>query len=476
MKIKRSDLKRKLIASIIIINCFFVLSSQNSKEKYSKINEVIDRAVELEMFSGTVLIAKKGEIIFSRAAGYANKDFSIKNTIDTKFNIGSIGKSITSTAIMVLAQKGLLKMSDPVNKHLSDFPFGKDITIHHLLTHTAGLGNYLSNVKYTKQKTVQELLQIVYKEKLIFKKPGVNMLYSNSGAIVAGAIIETISGLSYSDFLSKYILIPVGMKNSHYKSPEEIVRNRSVGYIKKMKGGFINNTNIIHPPSPAGGLLSTVGDLLLFDQVLYRNDLLIEKYKKILFTPYKYNYACFWGVSNKRLNNTIIGHAGGAPGINAWFRRYINDKFTIIILSNYDEGAESIFWKLEAIIFEKKYTLPRIPVGEFLYSSIKKEGFDKINRNINLILKNNKYRIRNSEILNSFGYRLITQKDINMALKIFILNSFLFKNNANVLDSIGEVYMLKGNIKEALNFYKKALKIDPNYANAKNAKMIIEKY
>jgi CubicO group peptidase (beta-lactamase class C family) len=173
---------------------------------------------------------------------------------------------------MILAQDGLLKVSDPVVKYLPDFPFGDKITIHHLLTHTAGLGDYESDPEYLENmnniRSIQGILPIIYTRKLLFEVPGETMEYSNSGAVVLGAIIEKISGQSYSEFLNEYIFSPLKMHNTCSKYLEDIVENRAVGYIRKFSGGYKNSTFLVSPPSSATGLLTSVNDILLFDQAL----------------------------------------------------------------------------------------------------------------------------------------------------------------------------------------------------------------
>lgn len=443
----------------------------------ARMEAVIDRAVELELFSGCVLVAKDGEVIFSRAVGDANKDFQIKNSLETKFNIGSIGKSFTATAIMLLAQRGLLKVNDPVIKYLPDFPFGDKITIHHLLTHTSGLADYLDNPVYVEQmdqvRSVGDLLPIIYGEKLRFGIPGEEMAYSNSGAVVLGAVIEKVSGQSYEEFLRESVLAPLGMNNTAYKSVEEVVPNRAVGYIKRIKGGFINNSPYLAAPSPAGGLMTTVGDLLLFDQALYGNTLLSEQYKAMMFTPFKHNYAYCWGVF-ERFDNTVIGHSGGASGINAWFRRYIDDKYTIIVLSNFDGGAATVFFRLEAILFGNEYQLPRVGVGEFLYPLIEAKGIGEVIGSIDSILEKNDYQIRTSDPLNSFGYNLLSQNEIEMAINVFLLNTHLFSDDANTFDSLGDAYERAGNMMKAIESYQKSLLLDPQNTNAEQRLRIIE--
>lgn len=463
------------IVFIVILQFQLILlfgqSPNRINEISNEIDEVVDLSSELELFSGTILVAQEGEILYSRAEGEANKDFDIKNSINTKFNIGSINKSFTATAIMLLVQKGLLDINDAVSVHLKDFPFGNEISIYHLLTHTAGFGNYLINPEYSEKRNevrnIQDLINIIYQDTLVSTNPGEYMSYSNSGIIIAGAIIEEVSGKSYSDFLQENIFSPLKMINTYYAYPDEVISNRSVGYTRKMSGGFINNSLLIHNPSPAGGLLTTVGDLLLFDQALYTDDFLKEEYKKIMFKPYKRRYACGWGVF-ERFNNTVIGHSGGAPGINAWFRRYVNNQYTIIVLSNYDEGAESILYSIEAILYDKDYKLPRKPVGEFLYPMLLNENVEDLSSKLERLLSENDYQIRNPYTLNAFAYVLLRQKDMEMAIKFFMLNTILFKDDANAFDSLAEAYMTIGNNELAIKNYEISLKLDPDNRTAKN--------
>lgn len=332
-------------------------NTDKSRNFIPKVEDIIKKAVDRELFSGVVLIAKDGKVLFSKAYGEANKEKHIKNNLNTKFDICSIGKIFTSTSIMLLARKGLLKTSDPVIKYLPDFPFGNKITIHHLLTHTAGFGSFFAIDEYQqnmdKMRSVKDIVKLIYKQKLEFDTPGENWQYSNSGIVILGAVIEKISGMSYGEFIEKNIFIPLKMKDSGLKYHEDKVENRSIGYIKNNDGTFKNNIGIIPPASPAGGLLTTVNDLLLFDQALYGNSLLNEEFKKMMFTPFLNNYAYCWMVSNK-YNNVTVGHSGGAPGANSMFNRYLNNKYTIIVLSNYDRGTQAVFSAIESAVLSKE--------------------------------------------------------------------------------------------------------------------------
>jgi len=366
-KERNRNFKGKVIQRILAIAVIlFIFSFLHPGEKVykDKINELVKTYSTLDMFSGTILVAKEGKVIYAGACGYANKDHNVPNKLETRFNIGSIGKTITGTAIMQLVQTGKLKLKDTLGKFLPDFPYSeKDtITIHHLLTHTSGLGNYMSHKNYMatalEARRIKAILPLIYDQKPTFQA-GHRFQYSNSGMVVLGAIIEKVSGMSYSDYIKKHIFEPIGMHNSGIVYREQVVPNRAVGYIK-LPGGNIKNNIFMEPPAFSdGGLYTTVEDLFKFDQALYTETLLSKKYKDMMLTckVTKRGYAYGWG-TGKMYGHRVVGHGGGAPGINASFYRYIDDHITIIVLSNYDSAVRPVFEAIEAIVFDKPYHLP----------------------------------------------------------------------------------------------------------------------
>jgi len=469
-------------------------SDVNYKQQFDqdiapKLDEILDEAVKLDLFSGCVLIAKGDELLFNKAYGEANKDFHIKNTVDTKFNIASGTKPFTGLSIMLLAQKGLLSIYDPVIKYLPDFPFGEKITIYHCLTHTSGLGHYTQeyNERMHNIRGFDSFLkEFVYQEKLLFE-PGTQYSYSNSGVIVLGAIIEKISGITYAEFLQKEIFEPLEMKNSCSEMPEEVIENRASGYQSKISGGYIETSLFISPPTSATGLRTTVGDLFKFIQGVNKNKLLSEENKKIMLKPYLNDelgpYALLWYKYDSLITAgqacEIIGHYGGQPGFRAFYFHYINYKYTVVVLSNYDCNMY-IPTTIEKILFNKTYSLPRISDNQllyrYLYQVFSEESNEVVSKNFSGLLKNKNYKIDNPSVLNNAGYALIKEGDIKMAINFFRLNIVLFPEDANAYDSLGEAYMKDGNTKLAIENYKKALQIDSMYGNAEYARCLIEKY
>ncbi len=379
---------------------------------------------------------------------------------------------------MQLVEKGKLKVTDTASRYLEDFPFGDKITIHHLLTHTAGTSNYFAHpdfhAKMFSIRSVNDALPLIYDQELLFDTPGEQFSYSNSGIVILGAIIEKITGQSYPDYIKENIHKPVGMDDTGINYLDEVVENRATGYVKSSSGAFTINIFMVPPANADGGIETTVGDLLKFDQALYGEKLLSEESKRKMFTPFKNNYGYCWRIE-KRYDNTIVGHSGGAPGVNAIFRRYVDDKYTLIVLSNYTGTSISFPNTLEAIIFGDNYEMPKPTLAEFLYKTMIENGSDNSMENIERLLTDNGYEINSSRTLNSLGYTLLSEKKIDLAIEIFKLNVRKFPDEANPYDSLGEAYMIKGDIETSTKYYKKALKIDPNFENAEKMLEVLQK-
>lgn len=459
----------KLLLLSLLYLFVFVYTS-HAQISTDKIDAVMDQFVKLDQFSGTILIAKDGNILFAKAFGEANKDHHVKNKINTKFNIGSIGKTFTGTAIMQLAEKGKLDVNDPVVKYLPDFPFGDKIKIHHLLTHTSGTFNYFAHpdfkTKMFSVRSVSDALPLIYDQKLVFDTPGEKFSYSNSGIVLLGAIIEKVTGQSYFSYIKENILDPLGMNDTRINFGEEIIENRSTGYMKTPTGKFKSNIYLVPPANADGGIETTVEDMLKFDQALYGEKLLSNEYKEKMFTPFLNSYAYCWRIDTI-YGHPVIGHGGGAPGINAMFYRFVDDKITMIIMSNYDLGANNISPTLEAILFNQEYETPKPKVEEFLYESMKETGIDYTLENAETLLKENGYDVRRDFEFNILGYTLIEEKLYDMAIAVFTINTKLFPNIANTFDSLAEAYMISGDKESAIKYYKKALDVDPDFEHAK---------
>lgn len=323
------------------------------------IETFVKKLADADVFSGTVLIANGDKVIFKGAYGTANKDFNAPNTIDTKFNLGSMNKMFTSVAIAQLVEQGKISFDDPLSKFVPDFPnptaAGK-IRIKHLLTHTAGLGSYF-NKKFmessrAKFRTVDDMMSLADDKDVAFE-PGTKWAYSNTGMLVLGKVIENASGQNYFDYIREHIYKRAGMINSDSYDLDRVNRNLAVGYEKEFtdKGVAFRNNIFSHVirGGPAGGGYSTVEDLLNFSLALRSNKLAGAGYVKQLTTPKPELNSPGYGFGFI-IEDGIAGHGGGFEGINSNLDMFLENGYTAVVMSNYGGAAFPVFRKIRELI------------------------------------------------------------------------------------------------------------------------------
>lgn len=330
----------------------------------SKVDEYMSAAERVDRFSGTILLARDGKPIVSKGYGMANTEWDIPNSPRTAFRLGSVTKQFTAAAIMLLQERGKLSVSDPACKYVAECPPAwEPITIRHLLTHTSGIPNYTAFPGFLEKKAILPIttakLLAEYKAKPLDFVPGEKNSYSNSGYHLLGLIIEKASGKSYENFLQENIFTPLGMKQSGYDRPRDLIKWRAAGY-QRSGDGYVNAPYIdMLIPYAAGALYSTAGDLLIWDQALYTEKLLTQKSLDEMFTPFKNNYAYGWSVG-KRFERASISHGGAIHGFSSQISRYPDDRVTVIVLSNVQgTSTDKVANALAAIAFGAKYDLPK---------------------------------------------------------------------------------------------------------------------
>jgi CubicO group peptidase (beta-lactamase class C family) len=449
--------------------CLLAACGAGAREPAEEMHEVMAEFARLDTFSGTVLVAKGGDIVFAEAFGDANKDHRVANILESRFNIGSIGKTLTGVAIMQLVERGKVELNAPVSSYLEDFPYGDSITIHHLLSHTSGMSNYMAHPEYRSRmsglRSIRDWLPMIYEQELVFETPGKRFEYSNSGIVTLGAVIEKLTGTPYREYIRANILAPAGMMATGINYPEEIVPNRASGYTKTTSGSLTGAILQVPPASADGGIETTVLDLLRFDRALKGESLLSEASKERMFTPNLQNYGYCWRIAVANGRKTI-GHGGGAPGVSASFMRYPNDDVTIIVLSNYSGAAQRPARVLEAIVFGEDYDAPRPPLGEVIYRALKDGQADGTVDGLDAVLEQEGYKIQRPYELNMLGYELLGEGEAEMAIAVFGLNLSHFPKDPNCYDSLAEGYLTRGDREEAIELYRKALEVDPTFENS----------
>lgn len=309
-----------------------------------KVIEYMAARGRLTRFSGAVLVAREGQMVFRGAFGDANREFSVANSPETKFRIGSVSKQFTAAAVLLLAQRGALQLTDPISKHLPEWPSAwSKVTIHHLLSHTAGLPRLttramldvsaLSAATPIPFRNVGDLFAPGEEFQPLDSEPGQRWAYSNVGYIVLGMLVAKVSGQSFCGFVSQAVFQPSGMANSGCEVPSVIIKNRASGYNRV--DGVLTNAPFVDVgfAGGAGAFYSTVDDLLRWDRALSANTLLNAASTAKLFTPVMNEYGYGWWVQTK-FNRRVEWHGGDAPGVVSQITRYPKDQLFIAILSN----------------------------------------------------------------------------------------------------------------------------------------------
>jgi CubicO group peptidase (beta-lactamase class C family) len=285
-------------------------------------------------FSGAVLVARDGQIVFEHGYGPADSTGSVLNTEQTHFRLASLTKQFTAMAIMILQQQGKLTVGDPICSYIDNCPEAwKPVTIRHLLNHTSGIIDYTDDINFETTEglpTTPDQLVSRFRDQPLAYTPGDYYDYCNSGYVLLGVIIERVSGMSYSQFIQEAIFTRLGMSNSGYDASE--IFDPSIAFSYRSAGqptSFLNATTLFS----AGGLYSTVGDLFLWDQALYGEQQISRPLLNEMFTPGNGSYGYGWKIEQP--NGFLrISHAGNMTGVSNFIARYPDQHVTIIVLSN----------------------------------------------------------------------------------------------------------------------------------------------
>ena len=346
--------------SLLLCGCFSAAAS--AQDISSKVDEYMNAGFKLGRFSSAVLVAKDGKVLVSKGYGMANYEESIPITPRTKFRLASVTKQFTAMGILILQERGKLKVADPICKYVTDCPAAwEPITIHHLLTHTAGVPNYTALSGYRELKTQHTTVAALiarFKDKPLDFKPGEQFRYSNSNYALLGHIIERVSGKTYGAFLQENIFGPLKMNASGYDPTSAILKQCAQGY-ERMNDNLINVDQVdLSVSYAAGGIYSTVEDLYRWSQMLSTGKLVSEKTLAAMTTPFKENYA-FGLIVDEQFHRKQISHSGSIDGFVTFIGHYPNENVTIIVLSNMGNSPSPYIARdLAAIVFGEKYDLP----------------------------------------------------------------------------------------------------------------------
>lgn len=440
----------------------------HAQAKADAFDAYLRAAVENDHFSGAVLVAQGGLPIFSRSYGMANYELNVPISSDTVFDVASITKQFTATAIMQLQEAGRLKVGDPICNYLDDCPSAwRPITIRHLLTHTSGIPNYSSLPDWDELLVVSnyrrgDLLSLFRDLPLQFT-PGTEHRYSNSGYQLLGLIIESASGIPYGTYLKDRIFAPLGMTHTRFSNTRSLIPNRATGYYSQGTS-FINAS--LHSPTVHfgdAGVYTTVGDLLIWDQALYSDRLLSPESMREMLTPHLNSYAYGWRVG-ERFGRRQTNHSGSGQGFSSIIVRFPDDHFTVIVLSNSDRAnATKISTDLSAIQFGQPYRLPTPSMHDILWDVIMQDGVATAIARYGQLksTRRSAYDFDKDEPLVELGYSLYEAELLTEAQKIFEFALEAFPQSAYSYDGLADIAVLRGDRETAIRHFQSSLKLDP---------------
>ncbi len=311
-----------------------------------------------QAFSGAVLLARGDQVLFEFAGGEATKAWHVKNNIDTKFNLGSMNKMFTATAILQLVEKHRINLDDPIGKYVDESWLPRSITnrvtVQHLLTHTSGLGSYF-NATY--QNSSRDLFRQLDDYKILVRgdtlafPPGSRFQYSNTGMLLLGVVLEKASKENYFDYIREHIYTPAGMTNSDCYELDRPNENLAEGYLQAPDGGWKNNLFLhVLKGGPAGGGYSNVRDLHRFARALQTGKLVQPATLEQMWKDYSgAGYGFGFEVQQSPAGKTV-GHGGGFPGLNSHLDILPDSGYVIVVMSNYDSGAEPVRGYIQRLI------------------------------------------------------------------------------------------------------------------------------
>ena len=347
---KNYYLVRVCLKMLILFVIFFSIINKtvSSQDLQAKLDKLITTANEQSLFNGVVLVAEKGEVVFTKAIGHANMEWEVPHILDSKFQIASVSKQFTCNLILQLVDEGTIKLDAKINDYLPDYPNkqGSKVTIRHLMAHTSGIPDY-SNFEnwyselWTKDFEPDELLQEFDTLDLEFD-PVSKFHYSNSGYFVLGRIIETVTGKPFNKVVVERIIEPLGLKNTGVVDVNSIVPQMSFPY-EYWNGKFTRSDyySVTHNAG-TGFIYTTALDLFRWHLSQVKSELISlslaeEMMKKqiVIDSQMAYGFGLFIGdLTYEEKHVTFIGHEGAYPGFNTRYFWFPDSDRVIILLNN----------------------------------------------------------------------------------------------------------------------------------------------
>jgi len=473
--------------------CMVISTAAQTPEE--KIDSLLTAYYESDCFNGVVLVSEKGKIILKKAYGTADRELNIPMTTDMKFRIASISKPFTSMIILQLVDEGKIRLDGKITDFVTDYTGkkGDTITIRQLLTHTSGILESLDPEREAIQERLYHSLREMVKfaeESDLYFEPGTGFHYSNLAYNLLAYIAESVTDKPFDQLLDERIFDPLEMKCTKQYNAAFVEKNLAKGYEYRLLKGYENASS--YDPSYTvgpGGLISTVDDLLKFDQALYARKMISAGlYNKMFLPTPQGSYGYGWELSKKRTANHpdtvhIFSHSGSINGFGSYMARIESDSILVIVLKNNRTDsyispayAPVIGQEIISILLCDKVDIPKKSIARELGYLIGQKGIKEAIEEYYRI-KDTDYEHFNFEEpeLNKLGIELFFRfKMPEEALKIFGINMIEFPNSYNVYDSYAYILMQRGDYLNSIKYYKTGLKILQKYPEINNSESVLK--
>jgi CubicO group peptidase (beta-lactamase class C family) len=482
--------RNALIALITVLSLPLCLLAQRVSTSDS-VDLFISRVMQEKKIPALQLVVvRDGKVVKNATYGMANLEHNIKATEKSIFSINSISKAFTGVAIMQLVEAGKLNITDPLSKHLDSLPQAwQQITLQQVLTHTSGLPDMDGSDGMIMGKGDERLAMEEITKRPIDFKPGEKFSYNQTGYVLLGQIITKLSGMHFTKFIESKQFAVADMRLTRFGDSYDVIPNSAGSYtLTKQKGEqFVRNDKpgVAYIQFPefyrtAAGILSTATDMANWVIALKSGKLLKDKASmETMWTPAVLNNGRIGGF-NRLTNGYALGwptvaraeHPAVAPvgGGRSSVFVYRNDDLSIIVLSNLMGGNPDQFsdeiagFYIPDMKAENGFGLS--PGLKKLNAVLRNTGFEHANSAMANLKKSDPALTLTDQELNGWGYQLVAQKRFKEALSIFKLNASLYPKSANAFDSLGEMYEVLEQPKDALVSYKKSLALDKENKNA----------
>lgn len=459
-----------------------IIGQETSEENLKiRIDDFIGQSVD-NGYSGSILVAKQGDVILSKGYGWADRAKKIPNGPSTIFNIGSVTKQFTAIAILKLQEEGKLQVQDKISKYFPEVPSDKsEITIHQLLTHTSGISPQTGGFRYD-EASRKTFLNDFFQSELMYG-PGTKHTYANANYILLTAIIEMVSEKDYESFLKENFWEPLQMEHTGYKGINVNSEQFAHGYYFHYTSGEWRDWGTTQEHLPynknhwysigKGDVYSTVEDLYKWHIALEENSVLLPESKQLMetaFTPENEDETSFygygWAIFNSKSNKKIVGHNGSNGIFFADFLRFVQDDMVVIALSNIilNQQSESVAWELAKMSMDPSYRPEAIPKNkyELVFDFIRSNNPEKVNELPQFLEDAKGSPLTDKALLNRIGFKQVSEnKNIEWGIALLKLNTEMFTDDGNLWDSLGEGYYLINDRGNAIKSFEIALELKP---------------